>query len=34
MEWLIDDVGESFGHLDSIFCLVRRDKMDSMADIG
>jgi hypothetical protein len=34
MESLIGDGGESFGHLDSIFCLVTGDPMDSMANIG
>ena len=34
MESLIGDGGESFGHLDSNFCLVTRDEMDSMVNIG
>jgi hypothetical protein len=31
---LVDDIGEGLGHLNSIFCLVSRDKMDGMADIS
>ena len=33
-ERLIDDVGEGFGDLDSIFCPLSGDEMDGMADIG
>ena len=33
-ERLIDDFGEGFGDLDSIFCPLSEDKMDGMADIG
>ena len=33
-EGFIDDVGESFGHLDCILCLSRGDKMDGMLNIG
>ena len=33
-EGFIDDVGESFGHLDCIFYLLRGDKMDSISNIS
>ena len=33
-EGFIDDVGESFGHLDYILCLLRDDKMDGILNIG
>ena len=33
-ERLIDDIGESFGDLDSIFCPLSGDEMDGMANIG
>ena len=33
-EGLVGDVAESFGDLNSIFCLVSGDKMDSMTNIG
>jgi hypothetical protein len=33
-EGFIDDVGESFGHLDCILCLSRGDKMDGISNIG
>ena len=33
-ERLIDDVGEGFGDLDSIFCPLSGDEVDGMADIG
>ena len=34
-EGLINDIiGQSFGDLDCIFCFVRSDQMDGMADIG
>ena len=33
-ERLIDDIGEGFGDLDSIFCPLSGDEMDGMADIG
>ena len=33
-ERLIDDVGEGFGNLDSIFCPLRGDEVDGMTDIG
>ena len=33
-ERLIDDVGEGFGDLDSIFCPLSEDEMDGMMDIG
>ena len=32
-ERLIDDVGEGFGDLDSIFCPLSGDEVDGMADI-
>ena len=32
-ERLIDDIGEGFGDLDSIFCHLSEDKMDGMVDI-
>jgi hypothetical protein len=31
---LVDNVGKGFGHLNSIFCLLSRDKVNSMANIG
>ena len=31
-ERLVDYIGEYFGHLDSILCLVRRDEVDSMSN--
>ena len=33
-ERLIDDIGEGFSDLDSIFCPLSGDEMDGMADIG
>ena len=33
-EGLVDNVGEGFGHLDSIFSFARGDEMLSMLDIG
>ena len=33
-ERLIDNVGEGFGNLNSIFCLLIGEKMDSMVNIG
>ena len=33
-ERFIDDVGYSFGHLDSIFSSTRGDKMLGIADVG
>ena len=33
-EGFIDDAGEEFGDLDSIFCLLSGDEMDGMTDIG
>ena len=33
-ERLIDDAGEGFGDLDSIFCPLSGDKADGMTDIG
>ena len=33
-EGLVDNVGESFGHLDSIFSFARGDEMLNMLDIG
>ena len=33
-EGLVDNVGEGFGHLDSIFSFARGDEMLSMSDIG
>src|ERR1700753_3843310 len=33
-ERLIDDIGESFGDQDSIFCPLSGDEMDGTADIG
>ena len=33
-EGFINDVGESFGHLNCIFRLSRGDKMDSILNIG
>ena len=30
---MIDDVGEGFGDLDSIFCPLSGDEVDGMADI-
>ena len=33
-ERLIDDIGEGFGDLDSIFCPLSGDEMDGMVDIG
>ena len=32
-ERLIDDIGEGFGELDSIFCPLSGDEMNGMADI-
>ena len=32
-ERLIDDIGEGFGDLGSIFCPLSEDKMDDVADI-
>jgi hypothetical protein len=32
-EGFIDDVAESFGDLDCIFCLLSRDEMKSMSNI-
>jgi hypothetical protein len=34
VEGLIDDIGERFGHLDSILGPVSRDEVDGMVDIG
>ena len=31
---MVNDNGQSFGYLDHIFCFVRSDQMDGMADIG
>ena len=33
-EGLVDNVGEGFGHLDSIFSFARSDEMLSISDIG
>ena len=33
-EGFIDDAGEGFGELDSIFCPLSGDEMDGMTDIG
>jgi hypothetical protein len=33
-EGLVGDVAKSFGDLNCIFCLLRGDKVDSMANIG
>ena len=33
-ERLIDDVGEGFGELDSIFSFLSGDEVDGMVDIG
>ena len=33
MEGLVGDSWESFGDLDSILCLITRDKVDSMVNI-
>ena len=33
-ERLIDNVGEGFGNLNSIFCLLTGEKMDGMVNIG
>jgi hypothetical protein len=33
-EGLVGDIVKSFGDLDCIFCLLRGDKMDSIADSG
>ena len=33
-EGLVDNVGEGFGNLDSIFSFARGDEMLSMSDIG
>jgi hypothetical protein len=33
-EGLIDDVGKEFGNLNSIFCLLSGEEVDSIADIG
>jgi hypothetical protein len=33
-EELVGNVVKSFGDLNCIFCLLRGDKMDSMANIG
>ena len=33
-EGMVDNVGEGFGHLDSIFSFSRGDKMLSVLDIG
>ena len=33
-EGLVDNVGEGFGHLNSIFSFDRGDEMLSMSDIG
>ena len=33
-EGFIDDAGEGFGDLDSIFCPLSGDEMDGMTDIG
>ena len=33
-ERLIDDIGEGFGDLDSIFCPLSGDEMNGMVDIG
>ena len=33
-ERFIDDVGESFGHLDCILYLSKDDKIDGMSNIG
>ena len=33
-EGLVNDIGQSFGDLDCIFCFVRSNQMDGMADIG
>ena len=32
-ERLVDDIGEGFGDLDSIFCPLSGDEMDGMVDI-
>ena len=31
---MVDDIGESLGHLNSIICLARRNEVSGMADIG
>ena len=33
-EGFIDDAGEGFGDLDSIFCPLSGDEMDGMMDVG
>ena len=33
-EGFIDDVGESFSHLDCILCLLRDNKIDGILNIG
>jgi hypothetical protein len=33
-EGLVDDIVKSFGDLNCIFCLLRYDKMDSIANTG
>jgi hypothetical protein len=33
-EGFINDIGESFGHLDYILCLLRSDKIDGISNIG
>ena len=33
-EGLVDNVGEDFGHLNSIFSFARGDEILSMSDIG
>ena len=33
-ERLIDNVGEGFGNLNSIFCLLTKEEMDGMVNIG
>ena len=33
-ERLIDDVGEGFGNLDSIFCPLSGDEVGGMTDVG
>ena len=33
-EGLVNDIGQSFGDLDHVFCFARSDQMDGMMDIG
>ena len=33
-EGFINDIGESFGYLDCIFCFLTGNKMDGISNIG